>query len=175
MISAMPDNIPIEFSSPPAITQSYRSSKNLAIKYSLPGNIDSYKRQDVIIMSDNKTILNIINYTGFESAINSFDNCINDAISRYKKVYKPDNYNTELVNPFLRAIKPIIIYSRLIPKFYFYPDGARAVFIFNQQEITIEYDFEDTSSFLVSKFINNTLHIKDATIDNLGQAFGVFL
>jgi len=171
----MIDTIPADFFSPPAITQPYQSSKNSIMGYSFPGSINSYKRQDIISIADNKIMLNIINYTGFESTINSFNNCKNDAISRYKIVYKADEYNTELVNPFLNAIKTIVYNSRFIPKFYFYPDGARAIFIINQQEITIEYDFEEPTSILVSKFIDEELYIKDATIDNLGLALGAFL
>ena len=49
------------------------------------------------------------------------------------------------------------------------------MFIIQQKEITIEYDFDDPESVLISKFINDILHIKEATISNLNQLFGAFL
>ena len=117
----------------------------------------------------------VSDYNSFEKILISFNNCKDDAISRYKQVYKTNDYNIEDVNPFLDAIKTVVCNLRLIPRFSFYPDGAKAVFISHEQEITAEYDFDEPESVFVSKFTDGVLHIKDTTINNLSRTFGAFL
>jgi len=175
MINAAPYYIPAELFSPPAIMQSYETT-NKSIHNNLFFNgVDSSRIKEGYIKLDSKLIRKFIAYEGFEIIINSYNNCKEDAISRYKKVYKTDNYDIEPIEPFFNAIKSIVHHYRIIPRLSFYPDGALAMFIIQQKEITIEYDFDDPESVLISKFINDILHIKEATISNLNQLFGAFL
>jgi hypothetical protein len=157
MISAVPDYLPTSLSTPPGIISYFHGS--------LPGGD----------MAEKEIIPNIYNYAGFENTMYSFNVCKHDAICRYGKVYNVNNYNIELIKPFLDAVKIIVQNSRLIPRFNFYPDGAKAVFTFNEQKITVEYDTDEPESVFVSKYINNVLHIKDTTINNLSRALGAFL
>jgi hypothetical protein len=172
MISAVPDHIPTSLSSPPAIMQYVG---NPIARDFLSYILKFKERQYIISMPDETVKLNTNNYAGFETAIYHFNNCKDDAISRYKQVYKTDHCNTEEAEHFLNAIKTIVYNSRLVPRFSFYPDGAKAIFTFRQQEITVEYDFDEPESAFVSKSINDVLHIKDTTIDNLAQVLGTFL
>jgi len=172
MIYTTPECLPTTISSPPAIIRSHQSTSD-----SIP--LDSLLKYDKKLNSniilDNKIKLNANNYYSFESMIYSFNNCKEDAISRYKQVYKTGNFNTEAAKPFLDAIKEIVCNSRFIPRFSFYPDGAKAVFNLCEQEITVEYDFDEPEFAFVSKFIDDVLHVKDTTIVNLGHAFGEFM
>ena len=175
MISAVYQYLPATISSPPAITRLYQSGNNSTTNGLFSDTFYFDREQNIIFMTDKEIKPNINNYSGFESIIRLFNNCKDDAILRYKQVYKTDNYNDEAIKPFLDAIKTVVYNSRLIPRFSFYPDGAKAVFAFNEQEITVEYDLDESTSVFVSKFIDGVLHIKDTKIDNLGQALGAFL
>lgn len=159
MIYTTLEQLPTTIISPPAIMRPYQSDK----------------KQNGILFSDKGILLTANNYVGFETAIYSFNNCKDDAMSRYRQVYKTSNYNTDAVRPFLDAIKVIVYNSRLIPRFSFYPDGAKAVFIFNEQEITVEYDFDEPEFVFVSKFVDDVLHIKNTALDNLSHALGEFM
>jgi hypothetical protein len=172
MIFTAPEHLPTTINLPPAIIRSYQSTSD-----SIP--LDSLLKYDnklnSIIILDNKIKLNANNYNGFERTIYSFNSCKEDAISRYKQIYKTGDFNSEAAKPFLDAIKEIVYNSRFIPRFSFYPDGAKAVFNLCEQEITVEYDFDEPEFAFVSKFIDDVLHVKDTTIVNLGHAFGEFL
>jgi len=98
-----------------------------------------------------------------------------EAVSRYKQIYKENIFNAKATQPFLKAIKEIVRNLQLLPRLSFYPDGAKAVFISNDQEVTVEYDFDEPEKAFVSKFIDGVLNVKDATISNLSLKFGEFL
>jgi len=165
------EQLPTTRISPPAIMRPYQSADYISPWESLFNkNID--KKQNTNLISDKEIVLTVNNYFGFEIAIHSFNNCKLDAISRYKQVYKTDHYNTDALKPFLEAIKVIVYNSRLIPRFSFYPDGAKAVFILHDQEITVEYDLDEPEFVFVSKFVDEVLHIKNITVDNLSYAWG---
>lgn len=175
MISPVLEQLPTTRISPPAIILPSQSADDTYLRNPLFNFYKPDKKQRVIFISDKEIMLTAHDYTGFETAIYSFNNCKYDAISRYKQVYKTDNYNTDAARPFLDAIKEIVYNSRLIPRFSFYPDGAKAVFIFNEQEITVEYDFDEPEFIFVSKFVDDVLHIKNITIGNLSHALGEFM
>ena len=175
MIPAVSEYLPVAFSSPPAIMQFYQAINNSITNGLLSDTFYLDKEQNIIFMLDKEIKTNINNYLGFENINNLFNNYKNDAILRYKQVYKTDNYNVEVAKPFLDAIKTVVYNSRLIPRFSFYPDGAKAVFVYHEQEITVEYDFDEPTSVFVSKFIGDILNIKDTTIDDLSKALGAFL
>lgn len=175
MAIALPYNASTGLFTPAAITQLYHASNKPENSNLFLDIINFDKMLEAIIKLGSKVIQNFVIYKGLENTINSYNICKDDAISRYKKVYKTDNYNIELIKPFLEAVKSIVYYSRLLPRFSFYPDGARAVFIIDQKEITIEYDFDDPETILLSKFIDDNLHVKETTIYNLNQSLGVFL
>ena len=164
MITAVSPNLSSALFFPPAIIRFYQDI-NTSIPNDLPYDFES----DTIIK------INSNYYSGFENTVRLFNNCKDDAISRYKQVYKTNYYNTEPLNPFLNAIKTIVYNSRHIPRFSFYPDGARAAFVFYEQEITVIYDVDEPDFAFVSKFIGDDLYIKDTAIDKLSQALGAFL
>jgi len=178
MIYTTLEQLPTTMTSPPAIMRPYQSADDAFLRdplFNLYNNkID--KKQEIILFSDKKTPLTANDYFSFESVIRSFFNsCKYDAISRYKQVYKTDNYNTDALKSFLDAIKVIVYNLRLIPRFSFYPDGAKAVFILDDQEITVEYDLDEPEFVFVSKFVDEVLHIKNITVDNLSHAWGEFM
>ena len=174
MITAVSPYIATALFSPPAIIRFYQDI-NTSIPNDLPYDFESSKKREITFMSDMIIKINSNYYSGFEYTTCLYNNCKDDAILRYKQVYKADYYNIEPLKPFLNAIKTIVYNLRCIPRFSFYPDGAKAVFIFREQEITVEYDFDEPASAFVSKFIGDVLHIRDTTIDNLSQALGAFL
>ena len=132
-------------------------------------------QQHTPFMTDKEIKINVTNYNGFENIIRSFNNNKDDAISRYKQIYKTDYFNLEMLKPLLNAIETIVHYSRFIPRLSFYPDGARVVFIINEQEVTIEYDIDEPEVVFVSKYIKEVLYIKNTTINNLSQTLGAFI
>jgi len=164
--------------SPPAVMRPYQSADDIFLQnpwFKFFNNKKIDKKQEIILFSDKEILFPANDYFGFETVIHSFNICKDDAISRYRQVYKTSNYNSDVARPFLDAIKVIVYNSRLIPRFSFYPDGAKAVFTFNNQEITIEYDFDEPEFIFVSKFVDGVLHIKNSTIDNLSHAWGEFM
>jgi hypothetical protein len=177
MISPALAQLPTTTISPPAITRPYQSAVDAFLRDPLLNfsNNKADKKQGIIFFSDKGITLTANDYFGFETVIRSFNSCKYDAISRYKQVYKTDNYNTDALKSFLDAIKEIVYNSRLIPRFNFYPDGAKAVFILHDQEITVEYDLDEPEFVFVSKFVDEVLHIKNSTIDNLSHAWGEFM
>jgi hypothetical protein len=175
------EQIPTTITLPPSAIMRFHQSANdidpwdSLFNYPNNNNNNIDKKQKIILFSDKKIMLTAIDYFGFETVIHSFNNCKADAVSRYKQVYKTDKYNTDVLKPFLDAIQVIVYNSRLIPRFSFYPDGAKAVFTFNNQEITVEYDFDEPEFVFVSKFVDDVLHVKNSTIDNLSHAWGEFM
>jgi len=160
---------------PPAIERSYHSSNYLKEDI-IPSYIYNYDKTKNTISFTNKNIYtNIFDYYGLENAMCNFNNCMNDAISRYEQVYNTKGYNILIINPFLEAIKNIILNLRFVPRFSFYPDGAKAVFTLEQQEITVEFDIDEPDCAFLSKSKNNVLYIKDTTVNNLSHAFGSFI
>lgn len=105
----------------------------------------------------------------------SFKACINDAITRYKKVYQNDNFDLCQAKEFLEVVELIFINSRLVPRITFYPDGIMVVFTVNQQEVTVDYNFDELKSILVSKFAGNILYAKKSALDRMSQAVMGFL
>jgi hypothetical protein len=141
MIPVVCPYLPVALSFPPAITRLYQSDNNSTTNGLLSDTFYLDREQNIIFMLDKEIKTNINDYSGFENIIYLFNKRKDDAILRYKQVYKSDNYNVEAVKPFLDTIKTIVYNSRLIPRFSFYPDGAKAVFVSDEQEITVEYDF----------------------------------
>jgi len=171
-----PPALPATLPTPPAIIQYYGVANNLSLDILSPNTykLDSNQKH-ISFIADKEMKSNVTNYNGFENIIRSFNNNKNEAISKYKQIYKTDYFNFEILESFLTAIETTVRYSRFIPRFSFYPDGARVLFIINKEEVTIEYDFDEPEAVFISKYIKEVLYIKNATINNISQTLGAFV
>jgi hypothetical protein len=102
---------------------------------------------------------------------NNVDQCVADALNRYKTLNNADiNYTpAEMLLSTLRGISGVKIL-----RITFYEDGAKIRIRFARTDFIIDFDFEEPDSVFITTFKNGTMVIKDCKIGDLQETLELF-
>jgi hypothetical protein len=94
-----------------------------------------------------------------------FDSCVYDALDRYKRLNGTD-YDINIIQPLLSILKENFK-DDAIRRIAFYDDAAKIHLDFLEKEFIIDWDYEDTPAVFVASMEEETLMIKDGTLEEL--------
>jgi hypothetical protein len=101
----------------------------------------------------------------------SFRNCIEDAIRRHCAIYHVSEYNITQAESFLISLKALRL---ILPRISFYPDGAKARFVFNKKEFVVDFDYEEPEPVYVSAYKGKVLVFKKCVLAELQETLENF-
>jgi hypothetical protein len=94
---------------------------------------------------------------------------VNDAIHRYKDLNSNSEPDVQNAKPFLDAVKELVTVFAIVPYIMFNKLSIKVDIVFNNKEVTLDYDYEtaDTVSILCQE--NGTLLVREASLDKLEE------
>jgi hypothetical protein len=107
--------------------------------------------------------------------IGNFDMLVAEAVSRYKELNHDQDYDTSLASSFLAALKNLSRKLEIHPYIIFTHSGAKIELDFNGKHFVLDYDYEDPNFIGILCDINGEIDSKVCSINDLENAFEVFL
>jgi hypothetical protein len=94
---------------------------------------------------------------------------LNDAIRRYKELNSGSEPDVEKAKSFLDSVKELATALSLTPYIMFNKFSVNVVIVFNDKEITLDYDYEDTDIVSALYQEKGTLKVRETRLDKLEE------
>ena len=103
-----------------------------------------------------------------------FNTYLNDALKRYKEINNGAVFDVTRADSFLQTLKIVCNTMRLQPYIMFNKFATKVQLVFNNKDFVLDYDHEDPDSVFVLSQKDETLIVKESTLDKLEKTLRSF-